>query len=150
IAPSATNGVGQSHTFTVTLQKDPGTGTFVAASGEHVAVTLTDAGGASHTAPTGTCTNAGANTDANGQCTITFTSNSAGTVTGHATSTLSVGGTSITVATTGVAPNGPDAVKTFVDANIQISPATAQNPVGTNHVLTLHVNVNPGTGFVNA
>ena len=30
IAPNATNEVGQAHTFTVTLQKDTGTGTFVA------------------------------------------------------------------------------------------------------------------------
>jgi hypothetical protein len=37
-----------------------------------------------------------------------------------------------------------------VDANIQITPLTANNPVGANHVLTAHVNVNPGTGFVNA
>ena len=69
-------------------------------------VTLTDANGAVHTAPTGSCTTAGANTDANGQCTITFTSNSAGTVTGHATSILSVGGSaSFTIATNGTAPN---------------------------------------------
>jgi hypothetical protein len=151
IAPSATNAIGQPHTFTVTLSKDTGTGTFVPAPGEHVSVTLTDANGASHTAPTGTCTNAGPNTDANGQCTITFTSGSAGTVTGHASATLAVAGSApFTVQTDGVAPNSADAVKTFVDANIQINPPSATNPVGTNHVLTLHVNVNPGTGFVNA
>ena len=39
-----------------------------------------------------------------------------------------------------------DAVKTFVDANIQITPATATNPIGTNHTLTGHVNVNAGDG----
>src|SRR5260370_591594 len=39
---------------------------------------------------------------------------------------------------------------TFVDANIQISPTNASNAVGTAHVLTGHVNVNDGTGFVNA
>src|SRR5262249_5288003 len=39
---------------------------------------------------------------------------------------------------------------TVVDANIQISPATATNRVGQAHTLTGHVNVNPGTGFVNA
>ena len=92
ITPNATNEVGAPHTFTVTLEKDPGTGVFVAAAGEHVDVTLTDSNGAAHTAPTGTCTNAGANTDAAGQCTITFTSPTAGKVTGHATSTLSVNG----------------------------------------------------------
>jgi len=37
-----------------------------------------------------------------------------------------------------------------VDANIQITPATAQNPLNTNHTLTGHVNVNSGAGFVNA
>ena len=96
--------------------------------------------------------NAGPNTDAAGQCTITFTSPTAGKVTGHASSTLSVGGRPRSPSQTdGVAPNSGDAVKTFVDANIQITPPTATNPVGTNHVLTGHVNVNAGTGgFVNA
>ena len=130
ITPNATNEVGQPHTFTVTLQKDIGDGAgFVAAPGEHVDVTLTDASGAVHTAPTGTCTTAGANTDAAGQCTITFTSNTAGTVTGHATATVSVAGSApFTVATNGVAPNGADAVKTFVDANIQITPGDGHQP----------------------
>ncbi|MFL5936047.1 MAG: hypothetical protein ACJ76U_04320, partial [Gaiellaceae bacterium] len=149
IAPSATNEVGQSHTFTVTLETDAGSG-FGPAAGGHVDVILTDASGASHTAPTGTCTDAGANTNAAGQCTITFTSNSAGTVTAHATAALSIGGQPVTVATSGVAPNSGDAVKTFVDANIQLTPATATNPLGTNHVLHCHINVNDGSGFVNA
>ena len=46
----------------------------------------------------------------------------------------------ITVSTDGVAAELGDAVKTFVDANIQITPATATNPIGTNHVLTVTVN----------
>jgi hypothetical protein len=64
--------------------------------------------------------------------------------------TITVAGGSVTLTTNGVAPNSGPAVKTFVDANIQITPATDINPVGTPHVLTVHVNVNPGTGFVNA
>ncbi|HXL44847.1 MAG TPA: hypothetical protein VN960_12415, partial [Gaiellaceae bacterium] len=150
IAPDATNEVGQPHTFTVTLSKDTGTGTFGPAAGEHVSVTLTDSNGAGHTAPSGTCTNG--TTDVNGQCTITFTSPTAGKVTGHASATLEIGGgATVTVATDGVAPNSGDAVKTFVDANIQITPATAINPVGTNHTLAGHVNVHTGSGgFVNA
>src|SRR5262249_38218803 len=105
-----------------------------------------------HTAPTGTCTTAGANTNASGQCTITFTSNTAGTVTGHASATLLVGpapAQSITVQTNGVAPNSANAVKTFVDANIQITP-NGVNRVGANHTFTVHVNVNDGSGFQNA
>ncbi len=151
IAPSATNEVGQPHTFTVTLWKDTGRGTFVPAADEHVTVTLTDSGGAVHGAPTGSCTTAGANTNAAGQCTITFTSNAAGKVTAHALATLTINGATVTVATDGAAPNSADAVKTFVDANIQITPPSAINPVGKNHTLTGHVNVNTGTGgFVNA
>ena len=37
-----------------------------------------------------------------------------------------------------------------VDANIQITPPSATNDVGTNHTFTGHVNVNSGSGFVNA
>src|SRR5262249_3932163 len=92
IAPGATNEIGQPHTFTVTLEKDSGGG-FGPAAGEHVDVTLTPANGATlPNLPTGSCTNAGANTNASGQCTITFVSPTAGTVTGHATATLTIGG----------------------------------------------------------
>ena len=38
-----------------------------------------------------------------------------------------------------------NASKTWVNANIQITPATATNPVGTNHVLTITVNALNGT-----
>src|SRR3954454_5883107 len=37
-----------------------------------------------------------------------------------------------------------------VDANIQLTPATATNRVGTPHTLTCHINVNDGTGQANA
>ena len=44
-----------------------------------------------------------------------------------------------------------NAVKTWVDANIQISPLQATNTVGDPHVYTGHVNINTGTGgYVNA
>src|SRR5262249_54094077 len=83
-------------------------------------------------------------------CTITFVSPTAGRVTGHATATIQVGGLPLTVSTDGQNGNSADGVKTYVDANIQITPPTALNPVGTTHVLTAHVNVNPGSGFVDA
>ena len=73
-------------------------------------------------------------------------------MTGHATATLTIGGKPLTVATDGTNGNSVDAVKTYVDANIQINPPTANNPLNTTHVLTAHVNVNAGTGagYVNA
>ena len=74
IAPSATNEVGQPHTFTVTLLKDTGTGS--RAGGRRARRRHADrhSNGAAHTPPTGSLHDAGANTDANGQCTIVFTS----------------------------------------------------------------------------
>jgi hypothetical protein len=148
ITPTATNEVGAPHTFSVVLEEDAGGGAgFVPAAGQHVDVALSDADGADHTTPTGTCTNPGANTDASGQCTITFTSESTGTVTGHASATLSVGGSApFTVQTDGTALSSSDAVKTFVDANIQISPSIATNEVHAQHELTAHVNVDGGGG----
>jgi hypothetical protein len=142
ITPNATNAVGQPHTFTATLSKDTGTGTFVAAAGETVTITLTNSNGAA-ASPAGPFTGT---TDANGQFAVTFTSASTGTVTGHASSTLSVNGSAaFTVQTDGSAPNSGDAVKRFVNANIQITPANANNPINTNHVLTITVNAVNGT-----
>ena len=86
-------------------------------------MTLTDVERRGAHAPDGHLHDAGANTNAAGQCTITFTSTTAGKVTGHASSTLSVGRLGpFTVADGRRRPNSGDAVKTFVDANIQITP----------------------------
>ena len=53
--------------------------------------------------------------------------------------------------TDGAGANSADAVKTYVDANIQIAPLTATNHIGVTHTFTAHVNVNSGTGgFLNA
>src|SRR5262249_10859036 len=144
------NEIGHSHTFTVTLEKDSGSG-FGPAALEHVDVTLTPSGGATlPTAATGTCTNGGPNTNASGQCSITFVSPTAGKVTGHATATLQVGGFPLTVSTDGTNGNSVDAVKTYVDANIQITPANATNRIGVQHTFTAHVNVNNGGTVSNA
>src|SRR3954470_778240 len=147
IAPTATNEVGHAHTFTVTLQKDLGAG-FVAAAGETVTVTCTASNGATPT-PAGPFTGT---TDAAGQFQVTVNSPTPGKDTCHAASTLTIGSATFTVETDGSGLNSPDAVKTWVDANIQLTPATATNPVGTNHTLHCHINVNDGSGgpFVNA
>jgi hypothetical protein len=63
---------------------------------------------------------------------------------------VTINGFVIAVSTNGAAPNSGPAVKTFVDANIQLTPATATNLVGTIHTLTCHINVNAGSGFANA
>ena len=114
ITPSATNEVGQPHTFTVTVLNDTGSGLLPVGAGEECNVTLTNGNGAVAN-PAGPFN---LTTDASGQCTVTFTSATAGTVTGHASSMLSVGGIDFTVQTDGTSPNSGDAVKTFVNAKI--------------------------------
>ena len=152
IAPDATNEVGDPHTFTVTVMQDDGLSAaqggdgadgFTAAPVGNVDVTLTDTNGAVSVldAAASTCDDnqpAGDNLDASGQCTTVFTSNSAGQVTGHATVELTVGGVTLTRETDGVAPNSDDAVKTFVDAKIEIAP-DATNEVGDPHTFTVTV-----------
>ena len=123
IAPDATNPVGVPHTFTVTVFKNLGLGDgYVAASGEHVTFTLTNGGSAAYVldAAASTCDNAGPNTNASGQCLITFVSDTPGTVTGHASVTMTLGGVSITRATDGDGNNSDDAVKTYITGAIRI------------------------------
>ncbi len=87
ISPDDVNGIGEPHTFVVDAEQDVGAGAgFVPATDGHAEVRLTDADGAISQidAAASTCDDAGDNLDANGQCTITFTSNTTGTVTGYA------------------------------------------------------------------
>jgi hypothetical protein len=121
IDPDGVNPVNDPHTFTVTLWKDLGQGAgFVRADGEHVDFTLTDTDGASFVldGPSSTCDDAGPNTDGSGQCTIVFTSPTAGFTTGHAWSTLTVGGVSLFRETDGVSPNSDDAVKEWIESDL--------------------------------
>jgi uncharacterized repeat protein (TIGR01451 family) len=158
IGPDAVNEVGKSHTFTVLVEKNlGGVAGWQPAGGEPVTVTLTDHNGSHVAVSSNSCASG---TGAGGTCAVSFTSLVAGQVTGHASSTLADLGNvpngnpagPITVQTDGTGLNGSDATKSFVDANIQISPLLATNPVGKSHTLTGHVNVNAGAGagFVSA
>jgi hypothetical protein len=133
ITPDDVNGIGESHTFVVDVDKDAGAGAgFVAATVGNVDVTLTATDGAVVVldAAASTCDDAqpaGDNLDANGQCTMKFTSNTTGTVTGHATVTMPIdtteGQITITRQTDGVdgpgdSDNSDDAVKEFVDGSL--------------------------------
>src|SRR5439155_1670703 len=85
-------------------------------------------------------------TNASGLFTVTFTSASAGQVTGHAATDVSFArlaseqppSTPLVVhrETTGTAGNGADAVKRFINAEIFIAPS-AVNAVGQSHTFTV-------------
>ena len=125
ISPDDVNGIGEPHTFVVTAEQDVGAGAgFVPATDGHAEVRLTDADGAVSTinAAASTCDDAGDNLDASGQCTITFTSNTTGTVTGHARVAMNLstseGVITIFRRTDGTGGSTGDAVKEFVDGSL--------------------------------
>jgi hypothetical protein len=148
IAPSATNPVGVPHTFVVQVFADNGDGTgfHQVQDSEPVTETLTAGNGASITqinpgSGTGLASatyNLTTTTAFNPG--VTFTSPTAGTVTGHATTTIVVDGVTLTRQTNGVGNNSGDAVKTFANPAIAIvkltngtnndTPPTAGTPDG--------------------
>ena len=147
---SVTNVANNAHTFTVTVKQNLGDGKgFVVLQGATVTPSLTYTNGATSQSATGTCTNNV--TDQNGQCTIVVNSTTAGQVGVRAATTVSVAGQSISRATgDSLSGDSADAEKTFVDAEILISPLNVTNPAGTPHTFTVTVeqNLGDGNGFV--
>jgi hypothetical protein len=151
--PTATNTVGDPHTFTVTVSQDDGlpanapggdtvSGFGPVPNGTGVNVTLVNSGGAFYEIPVGGdhCVQPSGGGTVNGVCGVTFTSQTAGTVTGNSSVTLSVGGVSLTrdtdPATTAIPCGdglvqgttcGP-AVKNFVAGSISWTKVDNANP----------------------
>src|SRR5262249_33953218 len=138
--PTATNAGGSNHVLTITVNAINGT----IDAGPHTATASIVSGPGSFVGSP-TCTYTGG--AATASCTVTITSTATGTTVVQATSNIPVSGQVITRTTaTNPGPGGSgNAQKSWVDANINISPSTANNPVGTNHVLTITVNALGGT-----
>jgi len=153
ITPTASNKAGDPHTFTATvyLNAGDGTGFHVAPNGTAVTVTLTASNGASISpiSPSPTSTTATTATynlttsGGNGQVAVTFTSPTAGTVMGQATTTLSLsGGGSITrttgdsYSTTGGA-DSPNANKYFITLTTQALPSDQVTATATSSGISL-------------
>jgi hypothetical protein len=135
IGPSATNPVGAPHTFTAQFFENTGTGYVTVPDGTAVTVTLTAAGGASitpiSTVPSSNLPGPGNPSDTfnlitttiggnGGEVQVTFTSPTAGTVTGHANFTITLNGVMISRATgDGKSQDSSDAVKTFTQLTTQ-------------------------------
>jgi hypothetical protein len=153
IEADATNEVGDSHTFTVTVWEDStadGVGNFVPAAGETVTVTFESLYGAD------TISDATGTTDTNGQFFVTINSDNAGQIVATASCDVEVDGFTLSRTTDGSAtPNGGQnsgpATKTYVDAYIEIAPDDT-NLVGIEHTFTVTVweNAGDGAGFVAA
>jgi hypothetical protein len=92
-------------------------------------------------------------TDGNGQCTIVINGPTTGLVQAFAYVTVHfAGGATVTrdadsTTPTGHGPGGTDeAAKTWVDANISITPQVKSNEVGTSHTFTVTVLKDTGNG----
>src|SRR6185369_12035484 len=143
---TATNIVNQAHTITATVQQDDGipaagggdgvTGFGPAPNGTLVTFSLlNNTAGAAFVGAVNTCTTAGGT----GTCTVQINTSTPGGVDIHATTTFSVGGVSLTRATGTGGLNSADAHKTYVNAQIDLSPLTATNAVNSPHTITATV-----------
>ncbi len=165
IAADGVNAVGESHTFTVTVNQDDGlnadeggdgvTG-FAPVTGAAVTVNLDGTNGAipdisapTDQAPADPSSESGL-TNASGQFDVTFSSATAGKVTGNGYVIFTLDGVNLvrdtdpTTINDGSGPNGSGpSLKRFVDANITIA-ADGTNPVGAPHTFTVTVNQNDG------
>ncbi len=168
ISADAVNAVGESHTFTVTVNQDDGlnfdeggdgvTG-FAPVSGAAVTVNLDGTNGAipDISAPSDLAAADPSSimglTNGSGQFDVTFSSATAGKVTGNGYTTFVLDGVNLvrdtdpTTVGDGSGPNGSGpALKRFVDANITIS-ADGVNAVGAPHTFTVTVNQDDGLNF---
>jgi hypothetical protein len=148
IDSNSTNAVNNAHTFTVTVNKDLGTGTFVPMAGATVTSGISGLVGATVTG--GTCTTTV--TNASGQCTIIVNSPNTGVGTVDASVTASVGGSAPITRSLGDSVSGDSAkaTKTWVNAKISIAPQTSTNEVNDDHtfVVTVEQDLGDGNGFV--
>jgi hypothetical protein len=136
---TATNPVNTPHVLTCHVNVNDGSGQVNAPDGTTCTVSIISGPGSPASQ---NCTTSGGT----GSCQVTITSAATGTSVIQASTDVAVGGLVLHRQTgdTNVG-DGPNAQKLWVDANIQITPASATNPINTNHVLTITVNALNGT-----
>jgi hypothetical protein len=122
IDPDDVNSIGESHTFTVTVEANTGSG-FAAVDVAAVTVGLVgDADSVVNNCANGTGDAGDTPSEAVGTCTVTFTSDTAGTVTGSASATVALvtaqGNINVPVSTTDANSTTGNAVKEFKDGTL--------------------------------
>jgi hypothetical protein len=88
-------------------------------------------------------------TDENGEATIKLNSSEPGITIVKASASLSMGNSLVSVETDGEGENSEPAEKTWVDARISIE-EDGINEIGDPHNFTAHVEINDGTGWMDA
>lgn len=138
----ATNEAGTTHTFTVSLDRDAGSG-FQDFAGQTVTLTLTpgltnahfvEINGSAASGTSGTCV-----TDGSGQCSVKIFSS----VPGAAQLTAQYD----TALDSGTVSLQKSANKDYVDFRLRVTPPNATNEVGTTHTFTVALDRGTGSGF---
>jgi hypothetical protein len=139
VRPNAVNPVGQAHTFAIKVQVDNGDGLGFVPYTNTAGVVLGHSGVGSITSE-----NCSGNMST-GQCTVEVNSNTPGNLVLGATWV----GDLFTDQGTAVQVDGriDTVVKTYVDAGLTITPATAADVVGTQRTFTIHATQDTGSGL---
>src|SRR5262249_27026118 len=137
------NEIGSPHLLTGHVNVNDGTGYGNAPDRTQIHLTITNCPGA---LTASSCTTTGGT----GSCSVTSPPRSPGITVLGASPPVSVLGVSPSRTTNGTAALSLHDALPILDANIQISPLTGANEIGSPHLLTGHVNVNDGTGYGNA
>jgi hypothetical protein len=146
---SATNQAGTSHTVTCTINQDIGDGNLFVAAPNNTPCNWSISAGGPNSSQFGSCMTTG------GACTFNYTdTGGTGTDTIHATTTFTVHTLSVTRSTlasgSDSSGDGLDVSKTWVDANISLSPLTPTNSAGGSQLVTCTIAQDTGSGFVAA
>ena len=141
ITPDGVNEVGDPHTFDV---KVTGSSSGAAINFGAITTSVTPAPGTSSNTCATPQVDAGVAT-----CTLTINNPTADIFTANASATVTIGGVVFNLTTNGQGNNSGPATKTYVDADIQVTP-DGVNEVGDPHTVTGHANVDDGTGKANA
>ncbi len=142
ITPTAVNEVGVPHVFDITVRAQSSGAPIVFGP---VATTVTPAPASKVDSCTAPTAEGGTSTL---RCTLTINNPTAGIFTANATTTVTIGGVAMQLATNGTGGSG-SATKTYVDARISLSPSGV-NAVGDPHPMTARLEVNHGTGWAGA
>ncbi|MEA3377185.1 MAG: hypothetical protein U9R72_13425, partial [Chloroflexota bacterium] len=139
IEADGTNDVGESHTFTITV---------TAIGAEPTDWVITPTVSPTPDSQSDTCDNPDVASDGmSAACTVTINNSDPGQFTASAQADVTFPGpTVVNVETDGEGDNSEAAVKTYVDAAIQLSPLEAVNLVGDPHTITATVQVDDGSG----
>lgn len=135
VTPDGVNAVGDPHTVTGHVNVDDGTGEANAADGTEISFEIASGPGS---LSDDSCTTTGGG----GSCSVTLNSAVAGVTVVSASSSVTIEGVTLDLATNGSGANSDDLTKRWIDASVSIGPS-AVNPLNEPHTFDVVVTAIP-------